>query len=155
MKKAGTHHQWAYLSLCQRALGQGDAFESSRLQTAGSKQKVMTRRHGISKPLFFSLCQGDKGNQIRLFTPGSLSSPNLARVPGNDLLSHYPDTFRILIARHASGLLYPRWTEKSTLMFLALSLCLFFLFASSLFMYVSVQSPYSVVLLDNKQKCIL
>lgn len=38
------------------------------------------------------------------FLPRSLSSTNYARVPGNDLLNHYPCTLKILITAYASSL---------------------------------------------------
>lgn len=50
------------------------------------------------------------------FLPGSLSSTNWARVPGNDLLNHYPRTFKILIAAYASSLASSPWGKKRTLM---------------------------------------
>lgn len=55
------------------------------------------------------------------FLPGSLSSTNWARVPGNDLLNHYPRTFKILIAAYASSLASSLWGEIRTLVCVSLS----------------------------------
>lgn len=69
--------------------------------------------------LFKGLCQEDMAFQsispVRhvskikeaksdYFLPRSLSSTNYARVPGNDLLNHYPCTLKILITAYASSL---------------------------------------------------
>lgn len=48
------------------------------------------------------------------FIHGSLSSTNWARVPGNDLLNHYPHIFKILIAAYASSLASSLWGKKNT-----------------------------------------
>lgn len=48
------------------------------------------------------------------FLPGSLSSTNWARMPGNNLLNNYPHTFKILIAAYASSLASSPWGKKNT-----------------------------------------
>lgn len=150
MKKRAHTTSGITWALASERWGRGVHSKAPVCRLQGVNKRSWQGDMAFQSPCFFPLCQGDKGNQIRLFTPGSLSSPNLARVPGNDLLSHYPDTFRILIARHASGLLYPRCGEKSMLIILLYLYLSFFPFTHpcsfSIRFWATMTAPYSIVL---------